>query len=402
MKKFKEIGLILLFSVVVGSVVGALTVAFGKGLLLVSEWRGSYFLPLIFFLPFAGLLIEWLYTKFGGTSRQGMGLVFDVGLGREEKIPLRLIPLVTLSTWLTHLFGGSAGREGVAVQIGATFANWLSRFKMFKLFSEDFSQIALMTGMAAGFAGLFQVPVAATFFALEVLVVGKLAYETLLSASVASFTAYFVSQALGLEKFSFFVVERPAFSVVIFMKLILLGLVFGLVGYGFTMLLRHGKKQMTQWFPSTYRRIFFGGLLLVVLLLIFHQGRYSGLGSNLIDLSLGEGKVYTYDFILKLVLTVLTLSVGFQGGEVTPLFAIGSSLGAVLAPVFDLPIPFVAALGYATVFGSATNTLIAPLIIVGEVFGFEMIPYMFVVMCFAYHSNFNQSIYGKQERVGWF
>ncbi|MGO2083821.1 chloride channel protein [Vagococcus sp.] len=397
--KLKKSLFLIGFGLVVGSLVGILEVIFGKGLLMIIGWRQVFFFPLIFGLPFAGLLIEWLYSRFGGRSRQGMGLVFDVGLGEQKSIPFRLIPIVIVSTWLTHLFGGSAGREGVAVQIGATLSHWIERLNPFKNLELNLTKIALVTGMAAGFSGLFQVPIAAIFFAIEIFIAGKLDYESLLSASVASFTAFYVSKFLGLEKFSYHLVQMPELNFSLLLKLLVLGFLFGIVGFLFAIALKQGKVWTAQLLPNRYVRIFCGGILLVGLLILFHAGRYSGLGSELVTLALNGGKIYSYDFLLKIILTVLTLSIGFQGGEVTPLFTIGCTFGVVIAPLFGLPVTFVAALGYASVFGSATNTFLAPIFLAGEVFGFELTPYIFIIMCIAYHCNFSLSIYGKQKSL---
>ena len=397
MEKKKWFGLIL-FSLVIGGVIGVLEVIFGKTLLLVTEWRLTYFSYLILFLPFVGLLIEFLYTKFGGKSRQGMGLIFAVGHGEEEDIPLRLIPIVMVSTWLTHLFGGSAGREGVAVQIGGTLSHKLGTGKLRKyLPEENLSQITLITGMAAGFAGLFQTPMGAILFALEVLVVGKLQMTALLSATIASFTASFVSSFLELEKFSFFVESQLELTPQLIGKLIVIGITFGLVGRLFSFGLAKSKAWISELIPNQYTRIFLGGILVAILIAGLYHGRYAGLGSNLISASFEGGPIYTYDFLLKLLLTIMTLAIGFQGGEVTPLFAIGASLGVILAPILGLPIEVAAAIGYIAVFGSATNTFLAPVIIGGEVFGYHLLPVFFIAMSVAYSCNFNQSIYGKQK-----
>ena len=396
-EKKKVVGLIV-FSLWMGILVGGIEVVFGKVLIQVTEWRLSYFSYLIFLLPLAGLLIEFIYTRFGGISRQGMGLIFDVGHGEQKDIPLRLIPIVMFSTWLTHLFGGSAGREGVAVQIGGALSHFFSKGKLAKyLPTENMPKIALITGMAAGFSGLFQTPIAAILFALEVLVVGRLEMKAMLSASIASFTAFFVSSYLGLEKFSFHVQEKMSLDPFLIAKLVALGIVFGLVGRLFSLTLAKSKKLMQKVWRNSYYRIFFGGIIVALLIFLLHGGRYAGLGTNLIVEGLTGESIYPYDFILKLILTIFTLSIGFQGGEVTPLFAIGCSLGVILAPVVGLPIEVVGALGYIAVFGSGTNTFLAPILIGGEVFGYQLLPLFFITMSVAYCCNNNQSIYGKQK-----
>lgn len=399
-RKGQDLLFLSLFGLVMGVGIGILEVFFGKGLLLVSEWRAEYFLYLIGFLPFAGLVIELLYSRYGSRSRQGMSLMFDVNFGTQETIPLRLIPIIIVSTWMTHLFGGSAGREGVAIQIGGTLSHWLGSKVLGKRIKEyRLGQIILVTGMAAGFASLFQTPIAAIFFALEIFVVGRIDYKSMLPATIASFTAAMMSNKLGLEKFSYVIIDIPDLTLVTGLKLIGIGILFGLVGFLFSLSLKYGKKWAGGLIANRYKRIFIGGLLIAALMIVLHQGRYSGLGSNLITAAVQQETIYSYDFLLKLGLTVLTLAVGFQGGEVTPLFAIGSSLGAILAPLFGLPIPFAVAIGYVGVFSSATNTFIAPIIIGCEVFGYELLPYFFIALCLAYACNFDTSIYGKQKSL---
>ena len=393
MELIKKYSLLTLLAMVIGLLVGVIDTIFGRTLLWIGDLRTHYFLFVIPFLALAGLLIVFLYQKWGAKASKGMGLVFQVGHGEEEKIPKRLIPLVMVTTWLTHLFGGSAGREGVAVQLGATIGHWFAvRFPQF-----DLSKVLLVTGMAAGFAGLFQTPLAATFFALEVLVVGELFLPALYPALLASLVASWTSHALGLEKFSQAVEVSLAWTPEILLKLALLGIVFGFCGKGFALALSWSKQKVAGWLPNPYLRIGILGVLLSILFFILGMGRYSGLGTNLISASFAGQTITSYDWLLKLLLTVLALSAGYQGGEVTPLFAMGASLGVVLAGLFGLPLPLVAALGYASVFGSATSTLIGPILIGGEVFGFVNLPYFIIVCSLAFSINHKISIYGGQK-----
>lgn len=390
---YKRFFVLSLIGIFIGIVVGALDTLFGRILIKITEIRDAHTFYLIPFLALAGVFIVYIYKKWGGKSVKGMSLIFEVSQGKEERIPLRLIPFIILTTWTTHLFGGSAGREGVAVQLGATFSNWLGE----KLKIENCKKIFLITGMAAGFSGLFQTPIAAVFFATEVLIVGKIHYSALLPAVISSFTASFVSNFLGLEKFTSFLNIDIKFDLTNIAKLVILGIIFGLVGFAFSYCLKFLKSYFGEKFKNPYIKIFAISIILSIVFLLLHNGRYSGLGTNLINASFNNGQIYAYDWILKLILTVFTLSIGFQGGEVTPLFAIGASLGTVLASVFNLPIEFVACLGYLSVFGSATNTFLAPIFIGGEVFGFSYMPFFFIVMVFAYTFNFNKSIYTLQE-----
>lgn len=391
---YKELVISGLLGVPIGLAVGGMDAAFGRVLLALTGFRESHALILIPFLGVAGAFIAFCYVKFGGASGKGMNLIFEVGHGEEEVIPLKLIPFIISGTWITHLFGGSAGREGVAVQLGATFSHWIGR----KIPLKNSSQIFLVTGMAAGFAGLFETPIAAVLFAMEVLVAGALYYQALLPATVAAFTASAASRFFGLEKFSFPLTVPVTFDLPVMVKLMALGILFGLVGGAFAWALKYSKERLAVLIPQPVARIFVMGLVLSVLLLILHQGRYAGLGLNMIHAGFYGETLYNYDWVLKFILTILTLAAGFQGGEVTPLFAMGAALGAVAGPVLGIPAELAAALGYASVFGSATNTFLAPVFIGAEVFGFSCLPYFFLVCAFAYLFNMNRSIYPLQKR----
>ncbi len=392
-EKYKDIFILSVIAVLIGIIVGVIDTVFGKVLIEITSFRDENALKLIPFLSIAGVAIIYLYSKFGKNSIKGMTLVFQRANDEGESIPKRLVPLIILTTWATHLFGGSAGREGVAVQIGATVADVAGS----KLKIKNAKKIMIITGMAAGFAGLFQTPIAASFFAVEVLTAGVLEYNALLTAMIAAFTASFTSHTLELEKFSFALNSSIDINVQFIIKMALIGIIFGIVGGAFAHFLSKGKKILQSKFENPIKKIFVIGLFLSVVLLILYKGRYSGLGTNLISNSFNGSVIYSYDWLFKFLLTIITLSAGFQGGEVTPLFSIGSSLGVVLALILGLPIEFVAALGYAAVFGSATNTFLAPIFIGAEVFGFNYLPYFFAICTIAYMFNGNKSIYTAQK-----
>ena len=384
---------LIIAGIIIGLIVGIIDTIFGRGLLLIGDIRKEYLYYFVPFLALAGLLIVFIYQKFAGKTGKGMGLIFEVGHGTEKDIPLRLIPIVTVATWITHLFGGSAGREGVAVQLGATLSHRFNKYFNF----PDKSKVFLVTGMAAGFGGLFQTPIAALFFGLEVLALGNLQLYALLPAIVAAFTASWTSSFLGLEKFTHIVNTNLSITPMTFVKFAILGIIFGIAGNLFVYLQSFLKKFATEKIKNPYYRIFIIGIFLSVILLLLHEGRYTGLGTNLIENSFSGKPIFGYDWILKLLLTTLTLAAGFQGGEVTPLFSIGASLGVVIAIFFGLPIEFVAAAGYISVFGSATNTLLAPIFIGGEVFGFNNLPFFVIIVIFAYLVNRKISTYGLQK-----
>lgn len=384
----------VLLAILTGVLVGIIDAVFGRGLLAISDFRTGHYLYLIPFLPFAGLLITWLYHYFSETSLKGMTLVFETGQKKREDIPLLLIPLVMSGTWITHLFGGSAGREGVAVQIGAALSHALGR--RFHLPKD--SRVMLIAGMAAGFGGLFQTPLAAVFFSMEVIFAGKIQYEALLPALIASYISAYTSHTLGLEKFYVPLKDTLEISDAgMAVRLIVLGIIFGLTGRLFSFLLAKSKKFFGEKIKNPYFRIGVISIPLALILFLLYNGRYSGLGTNLISAAFSGRTIYSYDWILKLLLTILTLAIGYQGGEVTPLFSIGASLGIVLGRILSISPVHCAALGYAAVFAGATNTLLAPVLIGLEVFGANnMVPFL-IVCIFAYLVNGNKSIYGAQE-----
>lgn len=391
-KEWQERGILTGVSVCVGIVVGGLTAVFGRVLIAITEFRSDYFWWLIPFLAVSGMAFVWVFDRYGGQARGGMSLVFKAGHGSVSRLPKRLIPFVAVGTWLAHLFGASVGREGVAVQIGSVVANqWRGLFA-----SEKYRRLLVTIGMASGFAGLFGTPLAATFFAMEVLVVGQWRFEGVGYTLLASVTATTVAGLCGLEKFT---VALPHVSVE-WREMglyVVLGVAFGLAGRLFSVGLKQLKRVAATYFENPVIRIGVIGVGVSLAIALLGGGRYAGLGTNLISLSTSGGAIYWYDWVLKLVLTIVSLAAGYQGGEVTPLFAIGASLGAVLAPVLGVPVLVSAAVGYAAVFGSATNTLLAPILIGGEVFGFDYLPYFVVVCTVAFLVNGNHSIYSEQK-----
>lgn len=380
---------------VIGIVTGAIDALFGIVLGKLTAFRESYGWYFLFLIPLGALLVSFLYWKYGGKCKKGMGLVFEVEEGKENKIPLLLIPFAIIGTWITHFVGGSAGREGVAMQIGATVSNWFSD----KLQLQNASKYLLPIGMAAGFAGLFQTPITSVVFALEVLVAGEMRYPVLLPSLVASYVASTVSSKIGLG--SSMIDAHPVFTVnaSLYIRLAILGILFGLVGYLFSFVMHVAQQKCAEFFPNPMKKAVVVGSLVAVLLIVFHFGRYSGAGGNLITSAIQGKGVYAYDWLLKFVLTILTMCSGLMGGEVVPLFTIGATLGAFIGPVLGMDATFAAMLGYTAVFSSGTNTFLAAVFVGSEIFGFAYMPYFFVVCAIAYICNRNHSIYGMQKAV---
>ena len=376
----------------VGVAAGAADALFGHGVLFVTKLRLAHPYWFIPFLGLAGLALAWCLRTFGGKSTKGMTLIFEAGHGVADEIPLRLIPLAIGGTWLSHLFGGSTGREGVAVQIGGTIGHAVGRM----LPVRDAGRLMLIAGMAAGFAGLFRTPVAATFFAIEVLTAGTLEYRAIFPAMVAAYVASRASGTLGLGKFTFDLASTLSPTFATGGRLIALGLIFGVAGGLFAWAMHHIKDGLAKLIPNPLWRALLVGTALSVLSLLCWEGRYSGVSTNLIGEAFA-GKTFPWDFALKALFTIFTLSAGFLGGEVVPLFVTGATLGSLAGPLIGLPVQASAALGCVAVFGGATNTLLGPIIIGGEIFGFTHLPFIFVVCTVAYVCNGNSSIYRLQK-----
>ena len=385
----------MLLAIPVGIGIGMIEALFGNILNAILKFRVPYHMFLTPLLPLGGLLITWIYYHYSKLSLKGMTLVFEAGQQKRDTIPLILIPIVMLSTWITHICGGSAGREGVAVQIGATFSNFVSR----KFHLPEKGHTMLITGMAAGFAGLFQTPLTAVFFAMEVLISGYMDYEAILPAFIGAGSACLTSHYLGINKFEMKIdASINIYDLKTLAILVLLGIIFGIAGRLFAYTLENAKALFAEKIENPFIRIAACSIPLAVIMFVT-AGRYSGLGSNLVSAAFTNGTVYPWDWLMKLLLTVLTLGIGFQGGEVTPLFTIGTTLGYIVGSLLGISPVLTAALGYSAVFGSGTNTIIAPMLIGMEIFGTANMPAFVIVCAIAYAINGNTSIYAAQQNA---
>ncbi len=384
-----------LLAIIIGVITGGIDALFGIVLGKLTSFRETNNLYFLIFIPIGALVVSYMFQKYGGKCKKGMGLVFEVEEGKEKDIPLLLIPFAVCGTWISHLVGGSAGREGVAMQIGATVSNWFAD----KLNLEYASRYLLPIGLSAGFAGLFQTPIASVLFAMEVLVAGEIRYPIFLPSLVAAYVASKTSSFLGLSSSAIAFSGTLDWNTKTMIVLVILGIIFGIVGDAFSFCMHTAQHKAAALFPNPVRKSLILGSIVAVLLIVCHCGRYSGAGGNLITLAINHEQIYVYDWILKFGLTILTMCSGLMGGEVVPLFTIGATLGAVLGPVFGIDSAFVAMLGYAAVFSSGTNTFFAAIFVGSEIFGFQYMPYFFIVCAVSYVCNKNHSIYGLQKAI---
>ncbi|WP_429950948.1 voltage-gated chloride channel family protein [Enterococcus sp. AZ101] len=382
----------LLITSLIGLVMGVLSAFFLKSLDAVTRIRLEHSW-LLFLLPISGAVFAFLYKKYGKNAIRGNNLVIEQANGEQENIPLRLIPLTLFGTITTHLFGGSVGREGTAVQMGGTVANAIGRlFRLDKIERE----IVIISGISAGFSSVFGTPLAGTIFGLEVLIVGRLRSEGLFPSFFAAFFANSVTELLGVTHTHYNMGSIPNWSLSLFAKLLLAGICFGLVGWLFSRSIVLLKKIYARWFENVVLRNFIGGVVVVAAVFILQTQRYLGLSLSLLKDAF-NGDSYRFDFIGKLFFTVLSLGAGFQGGEVTPLFEIGATLGSSLAVILQLSVPFLAGLGFIGVFSGATNTPIACFIMGIELFGSEAALFFFMICLISYMCSGNAGIYSAQK-----
>ena len=381
-------------SLLIGILVGVVIAVFGIVLEALNNVRAAHPRVFIPFLGLGGVAIMWVYIKFSGPAQRGMHMLFDVGSGERESIPLRTVPLTIFSTWVTHLFGGSAGCEGVAVQMGAAISMQFGKV----VHTARDRHILLVCGMAAGISALFGTPLAGAFFAMEILVVGTLYYEALLPAMVAAYVSASVADLLGLEGMHFIVGYVPRMHLSLLAAAVGCGLIFGATGWAFSWLLNHLRVYFAILIHNPMLRIAIIGTLLSVTFLALDSGRYSGLSDMLEGAAwTGEMFIMPWDWFFKLMLTTVCLACGYQGGAMKPLFCIGATLGAVIGAFFGLPSKLCAAMGLVGVFGAATNTLITPIFLGAEIFGADALPYFAIVCMVAFVISGRDGVFGGQR-----
>lgn len=362
---------------------------FGQTLLKLIEFTSSYYKYLLILTPLV-LIFTKFSNKYFNISAIGMKYFIEAATDKKEKVTWKFPFILTLNTLLAHGFGVSVGREGVAVQLGGAIGGNMAPDD----FSTDKKQFFVKLGMICGFAGLFQTPLAAVVFILEVVsdklnfTINKI-YEYVIYI-IAAYISAFVSHKLGLEKFFVAIdVSEINVSLEFIFKLILVGVVFVFVGILFVLLQRKIKELV-----ALNKNIIWILLVVFILVSIVFEYRYASLGTNLIDLSFTNfEQIQVYDFILKIVLTAICTGIGFSGGEVTPLFAIGATCGVILGTWLGLPILVTAGLGYCLVFSAATKTYVAPIFLALEVFGYKLMFFAVIPAVLIYLINKKYSIY---------
>ncbi|WP_260737973.1 voltage-gated chloride channel family protein [Tunturiibacter lichenicola] len=350
---------------------------------------------IILLLAPAGWIVGLLYKHFGSSVEAGNNLILEETHDPRAVIPIRMTPLILLGTFITHLFGGSAGREGTAIQTGASLADQLTR--PFRLNARD-RRIVLMAGISAGFGSVFGTPLAGAVFGLEVLAIGRLSYDAIAPCFLASFVGDLVLHAWGVKHTLYPVSFVPALSVGGLLSAMVAGVVFGLVAMAFAKTTHTVSHVARRFISHSELRPVVGGLLVTAAVFALGTTKYIGLGIPTIVDSF-KSLVAPWDFVGKFLFTSVTLGTGFKGGEVTPLFYIGSTLGNALSRILPLPPALLAAMGFVGVFAGAANTPIASTLMAVELFGPEAGAYAAIASVVSYLCSGHSGIYHAQ-RIG--
>ena len=351
---------------------------------------------LIWGLPVAGFLVGWVYLKFGQHVEAGNNLLIDEIHDPQKVVTLRMAPFVLVSTVVSHLFGASVGREGTAVQMGGALADQLTH--LFKLNAAD-RRMVLMAGISAGFASVFGTPLAGAVFALEVLAIGRMRLDALLPCVIAAVLADQVGLLWGVQHTQYEVGLVPQITTLLLAAMVLAGAVFGLTGRLFadgTHALGDLMKKHISYAPL---RPLLGGALIAAVVMWGSFDRYIGLGIPVMVEAFAHPLAPT-DFLGKMVFTIASLGSGFKGGEVTPLFFIGATLGNALAPLLDVPFALLAAVGFVAVFAGAANTPIASTLMAMELFGAEIGVFAALACVMSYVCSGHNGIY-RAQRVAY-
>lgn len=379
------------FAVIVGAAVGLCGTMFSILLTFVTDMRIEY--PwLILFLPVGGLIIVGLYYLLHDQNDTGTNLVISA-IHSDDHLPFRMTPLIFLSTLITHLLGGSAGREGAALQMGGSLGNTLGR--IFR-FDEKDRHVMIMCGMSAAFSALFGTPMAAAIFPLEVVSVGVMYYMALVPCVISSLVARGVADAFGVANEMFLVTSIPKFTVLTAVKISVLAVLCALVSILFCIMLHKTEEGYRHFFKNPYLRVAVGGCIVVLLTFLVGNQTYNGTGIAIIERCI-DGTVRPEAFLLKMLFTALTLGAGYKGGEIVPTFFTGAAFGCLFGNVLGFSPTLCTAVGMSSMFCGVTNCPISSLLISFELFGYEGMPYFLLAIAFSYMLSGYYGLYRSQK-----
>lgn len=383
----------IFLSCIVGIVVGGFSTLFAYSMGKVTTFREQN--PnIIFLLPVAGLFIVFLYRVFDYKNDKGTNLVLST-IHAQAEVPTKMAPLIFISTVITHLFGGSAGREGAALQLGGSIGNFLG--KILKLDDRD-KRVIVMCGMSAAFAAVFGTPMAAAIFAMEVVSVGVMYYAALVPCVFSVLIASKFASNMGISSDTFTINNIPELSILSGSEILLLSILCAGLSVIFCIILHKFGDLYRKYIKNPYYRIFFAGVIIVLATLILQTTDYNGAGVEVIEKAM-KGEVVPYAFIAKMILTAITIEAGFKGGEIVPSFFIGATFGCVFGNLIGLSPSLCAAVGMISVFCGVTNCPITSILISFELFGFEAVPYFLIAASISYLLSGYYGLYNDQTIV---
>lgn len=380
-----------IITLVAGALIGSASALLLVSLNVVTDFRESH-LWIIAFLPLGGLAIGLMYHYWGSSVARGNNYLIDEIHDSKDIIPFKMAPLVYIGTVITHLFGGSAGREGTAVQMGGAIADQFSR--VFKFKPRD-HKIMVIVGISAGFASVFGTPLAGAVFALEVIIVGRMRYEAILPSFLAAAFAHLACHMWGVHHTAYHIPIVPELNVVNILLVAVVGILFGLAAMLFSRFVKFWGTLAKNSIKYAPFRPLIGGVIIALAVWMLGTTKYIGLGVPTIVESFVVQQNW-YDFLVKILFTTFTIGVGFKGGEVTPLFFIGATLGSALFGIIPLPMGLLAGLGFVAVFSGATNTPIACTLMGIELFGIESGVFIGIACVVAYLFSGHTGIYTSQ------
>lgn len=381
----------VLIAGLVGGIGGVLGACFAWAVLWVTNFRQGHNWTL-YLMPFAGLLIVWLYHMFHEENNRGTNTVIEA-VSSNQEVTAATGPLIFVSTVLTHFVGGSSGREGAALQLGGCVGTQLG--KLLKLKAQD-KKITVMCGMSAVFAALFGTPVAAGVFAVEVACVGEMYYAGLLPCMFAASLGTGISRIFGVPEELFAIQDLPEFTLSSAAYTVLLGLLCAVVSIGFCQLLHISHKAYRKFIPNPYLRILAASGIFILLTFLLGTREYHGGSMQLIEHAI-EGHARYEDFLLKALFTAIAMGAGFRGGEIVPTLCVGATFGCVVGQIAGISPSFSAACGMAALFAGVTNCPVSTLFIAMELFNGEGLPFFAIVIAVAFTLSGYYGLYSSQR-----
>lgn len=383
----------IIFAIIVGAIVGLCGTAFYFALSLVTVLRTQN-TWLIFLLPLGGLGIVAMYRFLHNEKDTGTNLVISA-IHSDDELPLRMAPLIFVSTLITHLFGGSAGREGAALQMGGSIGNALG--KLFRFDDKD-KHVMIMCGMSAAFSALFGTPMAAAILPMEMVSVGVMYYIALVPCVISSLVAHGIAYSFSVSNEMFIIRSIPKFGIITSIEISVLAILCALVSILFCVLLHKSEDLYKRFFTNPYIRVIAGGCIIIVLTLLVGNQDYNGTGINIIEHCI-NGTVRPEAFLLKMIFTALTLGAGYKGGEIVPSFFTGAAFGCLFGNLLGFSPTLCTAVGMTAVFCGVTNCPITSLLISFELFGYDGMPYFLLATALSYMLSGYFGLYRSQKIV---